>query len=475
MDHNFDLIVIGAGPGGYTAAEHAARQGLRVAVIERHKLGGCCINYGCIPTKAFIHASSLYSSLKNCGQFGLVAGETGFDFPAVCAYKDDAIARFRESVGQEFDQLGVVFIQGTAQIVREGVVSVTAAQGGKEVFRARHILIATGARAYKPPIPGIDLPGVVTSWEILGTPHWDYDQLVILGGGVVGVELASVFNAFGAKVTIIEQAPRLLGPMDQEISESLEKMLRRRGIDIYTEASATAIEQNADGRLCCRFRMKSGLPGQLEATRILAAAGRRAYLDGLTADGLTLETKDGRIAVDSNFQTSIPNVFAVGDVMETVQLAHLASAEGVCVVDKLCGNPPSVLLSTVPSCAFVELPVIPTCIHVNPEIASVGISEEQAIRHGISVSCGRYDIRTNGKAIISKESSGFIKLVFESHRKVLIGAQMMCPRASDMIGEMATAVANEMTARQLLSAMRAHPTFNEGIDEAIRDCLAKNR
>ncbi len=466
MDKLFDLIIIGAGPGGYAAAEHAAKFGMKTAVIEERELGGTCINRGCIPTKSLIYAARLYSIMNHCGQFGLQFEQGSFDLKKIFSYKDDAVGQFREGIRHKFQENGITYIEGHARVIGSKSVRVAAADGSETTYGAQHILIASGARPAIPPIPGVLLPGVVTSREVLSEPVWNYDRFVIIGGGVVGIEFATVFNALGAQVSVIEQAERLLPPMDEELSENLESLLRSRGIEVYTGAQVERITN--EGGLACCFT-QAGVERTLPATRILVAVGRRANIDNLTGENVSLETRNGRIVVNGDFITSIRGVYAVGDVIEGIQLAHLASAQGIHVVEKLAGKPSSVLLSTVPSGAFVDLPIVPSCIYIDPEIASVGISEAEAKRHGISVKCGRYSMSGNGKAIISKEESGFIKLVFEAHSRMLIGAQMICPRATDMIGELATAIANGLTARHLMFAMRAHPTFNEGIAEAIRN------
>lgn len=465
MDQMYDLAVIGAGPGGYTAALTAAKFGMRVIVFEKRALGGVCLNIGCIPTKALACSASLYQTFQNCAWFGLSASQTSFHYAKIHAYKDNCVAQSRENIRAQFEAGGVVYVEGKAVVAGARSVRVTAADGTERMYNARNILIAAGARPNRPLFPGVLLPGVVTSTDVLTDNEWHYDRLVVIGGGVVGVELATIFCALGARVTIVEKKERLLAPMDKELSAALETLLRRRGIEVLTSASVERVTE-ADGGLLCTIRQDQEAFTRA-VQRVLVAVGRKPRVEDLIDDKVPICADDRGIIVDENFMTGVRGIYAVGDVLGGVQLAHLAAAQGMRVVEKLCGKTPSVMLSTVPSGAFVDLPIVPSCIYIDPEIASVGITEAEARKNGIAVRCGKSEMSGNGRAIISHEKSGFIKLVFEAHSHMLIGAQMMCPRATDMIGEMATAIANGLTARQLRYAMRAHPTFNEDIAKAI--------
>ena len=465
MEQMYDLAVIGAGPGGYTAALTAAKLGMRVIVFEKRTLGGACLNIGCIPTKALACSASLYQTFQNCAWFGLSAPQTGFDYAKIHAYKELCVSQSRENIRAQFEAEGVVYIEGRAAVAGARSVRLTTADGVQRMYNARYILIASGARPNRPLFPGVLLPGVVTSTDVLTDSQWHYDRVAVIGGGVVGVELATILGALGAHVTIIEKKERLLAPMDGELSAALETLLRRRGIEVLPNATVERAAEG-DGALTCTVRQGQELSART-VQRVLVAVGRKPCLEGLIDDKVPIRADDRGIIVDENFMTSVRGIYAVGDVLGGVQLAHLAAAQGMRVVEKLCGKTPSVMLSTVPSCAFVDLPIVPSCIYIDPEIASVGITETEARKNGIAVRCGKSEMRGNGRAIISHEESGFIKLVFEAHSHMLIGAQMMCPRATDMIGEMATAIANGLTARQLRYAMRAHPTFNEGVAKAI--------
>lgn len=466
MEKSCDLFIIGGGPGGYMAARKAANMGMKVILVDRKELGGTCINRGCIPTKALIHASGLYREMQECEKFGLSAENVSFDLQKIYEYKDASAKMMREDLIKEFQDLGIVFIRGSATIQADKQVRVVKEDGRTQYYTGRHILIATGAKPNIPNITGVDLPGVMTSESLLTSNESQYKRLVIIGGGVIGIELATVFNALGTEVTVVELADRLLPGMDFEFSQCLEEILRNRGIHIYKESLVERISQK-DG-LVCHF-VNGGKNHKVEADGVLISVGRSANTEGLFDPDVPIKLENGKVAVNEFFMTSVPGIYAIGDVIEGVQLAHVATAEATYVVERMNELEPSVILSIVPSCLFVSMSIIPSCLYTDPEIATVGLSEEMAKEKGVPIRCGKYVMNTNGQAIISKEEYGFIKVVFAKDSDVLLGAQLMCPRATDMVGELATAIANGLTSRQLMYAMRAHPTFNEAISGAVEN------
>lgn len=468
MALSYDLVIIGAGPGGYTAALKAASFGMKVVVVDKDKLGGTCINKGCIPTKALLYASNIFSMMQRCDQFGVSTDFISFDFAKMQDYKKRSVKRYRKEIEKMFAENGVDYIKGTASIRREKTVEVVN-ESGKEYLRAKNIIIATGAKPVMPNIPGLRLPGVINSDRLLAAQAWNFDRVVILGGGVIGVEFATIFQALCSKVAILEKGPHLLGPMDTEVSMALEKQLRKKGIAIYCNADLQEIV-NEDG-LNCIVRMENGEVSRIKATQVIVAIGRRPYTDHLLGNDVTLEMNNGRIAVDADFMTSEPDIYAIGDVAAKTQLAHVAMAQGTYVVEKIAGKTHSIRLEAVPNGMYVSLPIVPNCIYTHPEIATVGITEQAANQLGMKVRCGVCTMDGNGKSIISREEDGFIRLIFEAYSNTIVGAQMVCPRATDMIGEMATAIANGLTAEQLSRAMRAHPTYSEGIAVAIEDAM----
>ncbi|MCI9228234.1 MAG: NAD(P)/FAD-dependent oxidoreductase, partial [Dorea sp.] len=315
--------------------------------------------------------------------------------------------------------------------------------------------------------------GVMTSEELLLSNESRYPRLLILGGGVIGIELATVFNALGGKVTIVEVSDRLLPNMDKEFSDTLEEILASRGIQIYKESILEEVVKIEEG-LKCRY-VHQGRNREAEVDAVLVSVGRTANTEGLFDPDVPIRMENGRIVVDDFFATNIPGIFAVGDVIGGIQLAHVASAQATYVVERMNDVPPSVIVEMVPSCLFVPISIVPSCLYTDPEIASVGITEEEARRKGVPIRCGRYVMDVNGQSIISKEEQGFIKILFAADSDVILGAQLMCPRATDMIGELATAIANGLTSSQLMYAMRAHPTYNEAISCAVENSRESGR
>ena len=467
MDARYDLLIIGAGPGGYIAAQKAAKMGMSVLVIDKGEIGGTCVNRGCISTKALIHASTLYRDMTCCEQFGITAESVGFDLQKIFEYKDNSAAAMRADLEEQFEELGIDFLQGHATIMKHRKVYVEFEDGSYTICQGKNILIATGAKANRPDIPGIDLPGVMTSEELLLSNESRYRKILILGGGVIGLELATVFNALGTEVTIVEASGRLLPKMDPEFSDALEEILVQRGIKICKASILESIRQR-EGRLYCKYLTK-GMYEREYVDAVLVSVGRSAYTENLFSPDVSVKMENGKLIVDEFFMTSIPGIYAIGDVIEGVQLAHVASAQASYVVERMNGMKPTFMLDMVPSGLFVSMSIIPSCVYTDPEIASVGLSEEEARMYGVPVRCGKCVMSSNGQSIIRKEKVGFIKVVFAADSDVLLGAQMLCPRATDMIGEMATAIANGLTSTQLTYAMRAHPTFNEAISEAVEN------
>lgn len=467
MEKQFDILIIGAGPGGYVAAKKAAKLGMSVLIVDRGELGGTCINRGCIPTKALVHAASLFREMIECEKFGLTAKEVGFDLQKIYEYKNLSAASMRNELEREFGELGIKFVKGQAVIQSDRQLRVVTEAGETEYYTGRYILIAAGAKANIIDIPGMELPGVMNSEQLLVSEASQYQSLMILGGGVIGIELATVFNALGADVTIVEASNRLLPAMDQEFSKVLEEILEHRGIHIYKESILERVTKQQDG-VCCHF-VCDGKNQELPVEALLVSVGRSPDTHGLFDSELHIKTDHGKIVVDDFYMTSMKDVYAVGDVIGGIQLAHVASAQATYVVERMNGLTPSVIVEMVPSCLFTPISIVPSCLYTDPEIASVGLTEEEARKKGVPIRCGRYTMNVNGQSIIAKEEKGFIKVLFAAESDVLLGAQIMCPRATDMIGELATAIANGLTSVQLMYAMRAHPTFNEAISCAVEN------
>ena len=454
MGEKFDVIVVGAGPGGYVAAIRAAKEGFRTAVVENRRVGGTCLNRGCIPAKAMIHASSLYREMQQCEAFGVTVSEAGFDYEKIVSYKEETTEKLVQGIEQLLQGNGVTVLEGKGTLESDKTVTVVS-EDGTNRYEADHVILAAGSKPLILPIPGMELPSVLTSDELFQLKEMP-ESLVIIGGGVISVEFATVYASLGCNVTIVEAMPRLIPNMDKEISQNLKMILKKRGIEIHTSASVQRVEKDGDNYACVFVEKEE--EKKASGQYILCAVGRCPNTEGLFGEGTDLAMERGRIVVDADFRTSMEGVYAIGDLVRGMQLAHLASAQATYVVEKLAGKEPS-----------VSLTVVPGCVYTDPEIASVGLTEDEAKEQGRSIQVGKFIMSANGKSLITKEERGFIKILAEKESHVILGAQMMCARATDMIGELVTAVANQLTVQQLLKGMRAHPTYNEGIAEALEE------
>ena len=456
---DYQLLIIGAGPGGYVAALHAAKRGLRTAVIENREVGGTCLNRGCIPTKTLLHSSEIIAGINGGEKFGVGAEQVHFDMSAIFARKREVSAKLSGGIEGMFRAAKVDLLRGTGTVTGSGTVKFVGEEGEK-VITAERILLATGSVPARPPIPGLDLPGVLTSDELLeGCDHL-YDSLVIIGGGVIGVEFATFYADLGCKVTIIEGLDRLLPNMDRELGQNLSMILKKHGVDVYTNSLVANVEQDGDALKVNFTNKDKALSVSGEA--VLCAIGRRPYTEGLFADGVGVEMNGRSIRVDENYETSLPGVYAIGDVSSKIQLAHVASAQGTDCVERMVGGK-----------GMTDLSAVPSCIYCVPEIACVGITADEAKAAGREVVSGKYVMFSNGKTVIRDGDRAFMKVVADKATHVIVGAQFMCEHATDMISEMATAIVNGLTVEQMLKVLRPHPTFEEGVHDALEDVLAK--
>lgn len=461
MSAVYDLIVIGAGPGGYPAAWKAASLGKRVAVAECRELGGTCLNRGCIPTKTLLHTTGMFREVREGEALGLSARSLSVDGARLKERKEQVVTTLRNGIESQFKKNKIDVFYGVATVISENQVQISMAEGGEGkdrelvVLEGSRMLIASGSRPAKIPVPGIQLPGVVTSDELLEQVDVECGHLVIIGGGVIGMEFAQIYSDLGCRVTVLEAADRILPSMDKEIAQNLKMIAKKRGVEIHGGALVKEIRKTEQG-LVCVYEEKDA-EAEVEGDKVLIAAGRKPNTEGLFAESMEgrMCLDRGYIPVGENYETRVRGIYAVGDVIGGIQLAHAATAEGICAVEDMFGIRHR-----------FDMKVVPGCVYTDPEIAVVGMTAEEGKAVGMETRVGKYIMSVNGKSLLSAQERGFIKLVADQESGRLIGAQLMCARATDMIGELELAISKGMTAEDVASIIMPHPTFCEGVGEA---------
>jgi dihydrolipoamide dehydrogenase len=451
----YDLVVIGAGPGGYVAAIRGAQKGLKTAVIESLDVGGTCLNRGCIQTKSMVHSAELYKSVLTGDIFGLRVEKAGFDFDIINKRKIDVVEKLRAGTEHLLKSHNAELIRGRAVIKNPNTVLVRTAEG-EEALETKYIIAATGSEPVLLPERMQSLENVFTTDDALASDARFYKRILISGGGVIGVEFASIYNDLGCEVTIVGSRENLLRRLDSDISKNIMSLFKKRGVRIITPAKIQDIEA-VDAELVCKVAHKDKLV-EVVCDGVLVCIGRKPVTD-LFMEGVDVKMDNGFIVINENMQTNIPNIYSIGDCTAgSTQLAHAASAQGLNAIAHMIGETPP-----------ASLGAIPTCVYTSPEIATVGLLESEAVEQGFEVKTSKYLMAGNGKSIVTNEDRGFIKLVFDAKTNVILGAHIMCARATDIISELVCAVASKLTAEDLASVIRPHPTYVEGITEAVED------
>ncbi|MFD1911781.1 dihydrolipoyl dehydrogenase [Halodurantibacterium flavum] len=453
---NYDLIVIGAGPGGYVCAIRAAQLGLKTAVVEgRDSLGGTCLNVGCIPSKALLHATEqLHEAEHNFAKMGLKAKTPTVDWTQMLAYKDDVIGQNTKGIEFLFKKNKVDWIKGWASIPAAGQVKV-----GEEVHGAKAIVIASGSEPSALPGVEIDEQTVVTSTGALALPNIP-KSMVVIGGGVIGLELGSVYKRLGADVTVIEYLDGITPGLDGEVAKNFEKILKKQGLNILTGAAVQSVEKKG-GKATVHYKTrKDESDHQVEAEVVLVATGRRPFTQGLGLDALGLElTQRGQIRIDRHYATSIKGIYAIGDVVEGPMLAHKAEDEGMAVAEILAGQ-----------AGHVNYGVIPAVVYTTPEVASVGETEETLKSAGRAYKVGKFSFMGNGRAKANFAAEGFVKILADKETDRILGAHIIGPMAGDLIHEICVAMEFGAAAEDLARTCHAHPTYSEAVREAALAC-----
>ena len=442
----FDIIIIGAGPGGYETAADAAAHGLNVAIVERDQMGGTCLNRGCIPTKALCRNAEVINLMREAEVWGMKTGEMAFDYAPVFERKEAVVKQLREGVEMLMGAPGITAIKGEAILKDANTVVVNG-----EEYSAKNIIIATGSAPRGLPIEGADL--AMTSDDILAMETLP-KSLCIVGGGVIGMEFAAVFSTFGVEVTVIEYCKEILPPFDKDVAKRLKTVLSKRGIKIITSAAVNGITQGEDG-YTVSYELK-GKPHSVTCEKVLMSVGRQPVLpQGLDAVGVTVGRRG--IEVDDNMMTNVPGVYAIGDVNGRMMLAHAASAQGLRALHAIMGKTDDIKLDIVPSAVFTV-----------PELAMVGLTEEQCAEKGLDVTVKKSFFRSNGKAVAMNETDGLIKMIVDNATHQIVGCHICGAHAADLIQEVVTAMNAGATVDLLARSIHGHPTLSEVLLTAAR-------
>jgi len=445
----FDVAVLGGGPGGYEAAIRCAQYGLKTALVEARELGGTCLNRGCIPTKALLHSAELYEEAKAAAPFGVNVEGVTYDYAKIAANKDAVVKRLTGGIGALERANGVTVINGFGKLTSKNTIDVD----GKAI-EADKIILACGSAPARIPIPGIDGEGVMTSDEVLAMTECP-DSFVIIGGGVIGMEFATLFSTLGKKVTVIEALPELLPMIERDIVKELMNKLKKNGVDIITGAKVVKIE---GGKTVTVTYDLGGTEAKVSGDRCIVSIGRRPMTANIGLEALGIKMNRAFVDINDKCQTSIDNIYAIGDITGKIQLAHVASAQGHCAAANCAGK-----------AATMKYDIVPACLYTSPEIAYVGLTEAKAIEAGKAVETGTFAVAGNGRSMVMGAKSGMIKIVSDKTTGQIYGAQIMAPRATDMIAEICAVMKCEGTIEELASTIHPHPTVSEIIMEAAHD------
>jgi dihydrolipoamide dehydrogenase len=450
-DTKKSITVIGGGSGGYVAAIRAAQLGAQVVLIEKDTLGGTCLNRGCIPTKALLQSTEVYSLAKNAENFGVRVENASLDFSSAMEWKEATVKRLVGGVVSLMRKNKIKVIKGTGTLVEPTTVKIVES---KEKIKSDSIIIATGSKPAKVPIKGIDEPGVINSDDALAMNHLPRSVLVI-GGGVVGLEFAQILSRMGAKVTVVEIMPQILPGEDTEIAQTLASELREQGIEIYCGATISSIKSATSGESKVLFTTTAGGEELRTVEKVLLAVGRRANIDDTGIEELGITLDKGSIVVNEHMETNIPGIYAVGDVVGGLMLAHAAMAEGKCAAENITG-----LDSTM------DYRAVPRCIYTSPEMAGVGLTEAEANKQYQDVRIGRFPFIASGRALTLNETNGLVKIIADAKYREILGVNILGPQASELIAEAVLAIQWGATCEELASCIHAHPTLSEAVMEA---------
>lgn len=462
MSQEYDLVILGGGTGGYVAAIRASQLGLKTAIVEKGKLGGTCLHKGCIPSKALLRSAEVFATAKKSEEYGVVTGEVSFNFAKVQERKNKIIDQLHKGVQHLMKQGKIDVFEGTGRILgpsifspMPGTISVEMNSGEEnEMLIPKNVIVATGSRPRS--LQGLEIDGeiVMTSDEALSMETLP-DSIIIVGGGVIGIEWASMLSDFGAEVTVIEYADRIIPTEDKEISKEMQRLMKKKGIKIVTSAKVLPETLSKENGVSISAEVK-GEVKEFKGEKILVSVGRRANVEGIGIENTEILVERGFIQTNEFFQTKESHIYAIGDVIGGLQLAHVASHEGIIAVEHIAGE------DTHP----LDYNLVSKCIYSSPEVAQVGLTEDQAKEQGFNIKTGKFSFRAIGKALVFGESDGFVKIVADKDTDDILGVHMIGPHVTDMISEAGLAMVLNATPWEVANTIHPHPTLSEAIGEA---------
>lgn len=456
----YDVVVIGSGPGGYVAAIKAAQNGKKTAIIEKAELGGVCLNWGCIPTKAMLKSAQVYTYAKHAANYGIdIVGEVSASLEKIVERSRGVAETMSKGIAFLMKKNNIEVISARGKLAGDGRVNITLSDGSTQTIEAEHIILATGSRPREMKFMPIDGKHIISSKEALVLKDLP-ESVIVVGSGAIGCEFAYLYASLGVKVTIVEYLPQLLPVADEEISKTLERTFRKMKATVMISTTVKEVKVNADGKCEVIVEGKKGLE-TITADKVLSAVGIKSNLEDLGIEDLGIEMAADKIVVDKYYRTNVKGVYAIGDITPGPALAHVASAEAICCVEKICGHSPEV----------IDYSTIPSCVYTAPEIAMVGMTEKQAVEAGYEVKIGQFPYTASGKATAAGDRDGFVKLIFDAKTDTLLGAHMMGANVTEMLGEPTLAKQFGITATQITSTIHAHPTMGEAIMEAAEAAL----
>lgn len=451
---NFDLIVIGSGPGGYVAAIRGAQLGMNVAVIEKAETGGVCLNWGCIPTKSLLKSAQVLEYAQHAEAYGIKVEHAEPDFSAIIARSRGVADKMSKGIQYLFKKNNIMVVSGYGKLTGDRKIEVTNANGEQSLYEAQHIIMATGARSRELPAIPQDGKRIINYRQAL-TLEQKPASLLVVGSGAIGSELAYFYNAMGTKVTLVEFMPNILPLEDEEVSKQVGRSFKKLGINVLVKSSVESIDSSGE-TLKIHIRNKKDEIDIYEAEMVLSAVGITPNIDNIGLETAGVEVEKGRIKVDDYYRTNVEGIYAIGDIVHGPALAHVASAEGICCVEKMAGMNP----------APIDYSNIPGCTYTTPEVASVGLSEAKALECGKDIKIGKFPFTASGKASAAGTNDGFVKLIFDATDNTLLGAHLVGANVTEMIAELVLARKEKITGHELIHTIHPHPTMSEAVMEA---------